>query len=136
VLNAVDNVTNIPIERRLEGRRAGDPAMLGSGHRAILEQLDRTPRHADLDGIVCETLAWERAPADTGHLKVQVGRSGVPKACRSPLIATGRWRAARRALKAHQRTGRPARRSTNDADTCGYTRLRQLVASRRSEPIA
>jgi UDP-glucose 4-epimerase len=79
VLNAADNVTNIPIERRLEGRRAGDPAMLGSDHRTILEQLDRRPRHADLDGIVRETLAWERAPAKKGHLKVRSGGA----ACRT-----------------------------------------------------
>jgi len=60
VLDAVDNVTNRTIERRLEGRRAGDPAMLISDNRAILETLDWTPRYADLDGIVRDALAWER----------------------------------------------------------------------------
>ncbi len=60
VLNAVDKVTNRTIERRLEGRRAGDPAMLISDNRAILQTLNWTPRLADLDGIVRDALAWER----------------------------------------------------------------------------
>jgi len=67
VLDAVDKVTNRTIERRLEGRRAGDPAMLISDNRAILETLDWTPRHADLDGIVRDALAWERALAEKGR---------------------------------------------------------------------
>ncbi len=66
VLDAVDKVTNRTIERRLEGRRAGDPAMLVSDNRAILAALDWTPRHADLDGIVRDALAWERALAERG----------------------------------------------------------------------
>ena len=67
VLDAVDRITNRTIERRLEGRRAGDPAMLISDHRAILATLDWTPRHADLDGIVRDALAWERALAEKGR---------------------------------------------------------------------
>jgi len=67
VLDAVDTVTNRTIERRLEGRRAGDPAMLVSDNRAILETLDWTPQHADLDGIVRDALAWERALAEKGR---------------------------------------------------------------------
>ncbi len=65
VLDAVDKVTNLTIDRRLEGRRAGDPAMLISDNRAILAALDWTPRHADLDGIVRDALAWERKLAET-----------------------------------------------------------------------
>ncbi len=67
VLDAVDKITNRTIERRLEGRRAGDPAMLISDNRAILKALDWTPRHADLDGIVRDALAWERALAEKGR---------------------------------------------------------------------
>ncbi|BCA63361.1 UDP-glucose 4-epimerase [Sphingomonas sp. HMP9] len=67
VLDAVDKVTNRTIERRLEGRRAGDPAMLVSDNRAMLERLDWTPRHADLDRIVRDALAWERALAEKGR---------------------------------------------------------------------
>ncbi len=67
VLDAVDKVTNRTIERRLEGRRAGDPAMLISDNSAILERLGWTPRHADLDGIVRDALAWERALAEKGR---------------------------------------------------------------------
>ncbi len=64
VLDAVDKVTNMTIDRRLEGRRAGDPAMLISDNSAILATLDWTPRHADLDGIVRDALAWERTLAE------------------------------------------------------------------------
>ncbi|HKY81843.1 MAG TPA: UDP-glucose 4-epimerase GalE, partial [Sphingobium sp.] len=60
VLDAVDRITNSPIERRMEGRRAGDPDSLISDNRAIMAAFPWTPRHADLDQIVTHALAWER----------------------------------------------------------------------------
>ena len=60
VLDAVDRVTNMTIERRLEDRRAGDPDSLISDNRAILECFPWKPEHADLDRIVSHALAWER----------------------------------------------------------------------------
>ncbi|WP_339345701.1 UDP-glucose 4-epimerase GalE [uncultured Sphingomonas sp.] len=67
VLDAVDRVTNLSIERRLEGRRAGDPAELVADNGAILRTLDWTPRRDDIDGIVRDALAWERALAERGR---------------------------------------------------------------------
>lgn len=64
VLDAVDRVTNVTIERRMEGRRAGDPDELVSDNRAILETLPWRPQHDDLDGIVRDALAWERKLAE------------------------------------------------------------------------
>ncbi|MCW4461568.1 UDP-glucose 4-epimerase GalE [Sphingomonas sp. BT-65] len=64
VLDAVDRVTNMKIERRLEGRRAGDPDELVSDNRAILEALPWRPQHDDLDRIVAHALAWERKLAE------------------------------------------------------------------------
>ena len=64
VLDAVDRVTNMKIERRLEGRRAGDPDELVSDNRAILEALPWRPKHDDLDRIVQDALAWERHLAE------------------------------------------------------------------------
>ena len=66
VLNAVDRVTNLTIERRLEGRRAGDPDALVADNGAILSALPWRPRHDDLDGIVRDALAWERKLAERG----------------------------------------------------------------------
>jgi len=60
VLDAVDRVTNMKIERRLEGRRPGDPAELVADNRAILATLDWKPQLDDLDTIVKDALAWER----------------------------------------------------------------------------
>jgi UDP-glucose 4-epimerase len=60
VLDAVDRVTNMTIERHLEDRRAGDPDSLISDNRAILERFPWKPEHADLDRIVTHALAWER----------------------------------------------------------------------------
>lgn len=60
VLNAVDRVTNMTIERRLEGRRAGDPDSLISDNRAILARFPWQPQHDDLEKIVAHALAWER----------------------------------------------------------------------------
>lgn len=64
VLDAVDRVTNVKIERRLEGRRAGDPDELISDNRAILDALPWRPKHDDLDRIVKDALAWERKLAE------------------------------------------------------------------------
>lgn len=60
VLDAVDRVTNMKIERRLEGRRAGDPDSLISDNRAIMARFPWKPEHADLDRIVSHAVAWER----------------------------------------------------------------------------
>jgi len=67
VLDAVDRVTNLRIERRMEGRRAGDPAELVSDNRRILATLPWRPQHDDLDRIVADALAWERALAERGR---------------------------------------------------------------------
>ncbi len=64
VLDAVDRVTNMVIERRMEPRRAGDPDALIADNSRILSTLAWTPKRADLDGIVKDALAWERALAE------------------------------------------------------------------------
>ena len=64
VLDAVDRVTNMTIERRLEGRRAGDPAELVADNSAILAALPWRPERDDLEGIVRDALAWERKLAE------------------------------------------------------------------------
>ena len=67
VLDAVDRVTNLKIERRMEGRRAGDPAELVADNSAILATLPWRPERNDLDGIVRDALAWERKLAEMGR---------------------------------------------------------------------
>ena len=64
VLDAVDRVTNMNIERRIEGRRAGDPAALVAANDRILATLDWRPARDDLGTIIADALAWERALAD------------------------------------------------------------------------
>ncbi|MEY2925889.1 MAG: UDP-glucose 4-epimerase GalE [Pseudomonadota bacterium] len=60
VLDAVDRVTNMKIERRIEGRRAGDPPALIADNSRIMATLPWQPRYADLDVIVSHALGWER----------------------------------------------------------------------------
>ena len=60
VLDAVDRVTNQKINRKLEGRRAGDPASLISDNSRIKATIPWQPRYADLSTIVEHALAWER----------------------------------------------------------------------------
>ena len=48
----------------MEGRRAGDPPLLVSANGQILETLDWRPQFADIDKIVGDALAWERALQD------------------------------------------------------------------------
>jgi UDP-glucose 4-epimerase len=64
VLDAVDRVTNRTIERRMEGRRAGDPDALVADNSKILATLPWRPKHDDLEGIVKDALAWERKLAE------------------------------------------------------------------------
>jgi UDP-glucose 4-epimerase len=60
VLDAVDRVTNLKLDRRMGPRRAGDPDSLVSDNRKIKATLPWQPRFADLDTIVTHALAWER----------------------------------------------------------------------------
>lgn len=66
VLDSVDRVTNMKIDRRMEPRRAGDPAALVADNSRILETLPWRPRRDDLDTIVADALAWERKLAERG----------------------------------------------------------------------
>ena len=61
VLDAVDKATNRKIDRRMGGRRAGDPDALIADNGAIRAAFGWQPRYADLDMIVAHALAWERA---------------------------------------------------------------------------
>lgn len=60
VLDAVDRVTNRHLDRRLEGRRVGDPDSLISNPARLKATLGWSPNHADLDTIIAHALTWER----------------------------------------------------------------------------
>ena len=60
VLDAVDRVTGRKLERVISPRRPGDPDRLVADNRRLLAELGWAPRHANLDGIVRDALAWER----------------------------------------------------------------------------
>lgn len=60
VLDAVDRVTNLTIERRIEGRRAGDPGSLISDNARIKATLPWVPQYDNLETIVGHALQWER----------------------------------------------------------------------------
>jgi UDP-glucose 4-epimerase len=64
VLDAVDRVTNMTIERKMEPRRAGDPPELIADNSAILAALTWRPARDDLDLIIADALAWERKLAE------------------------------------------------------------------------
>ncbi|MCA1652960.1 MAG: UDP-glucose 4-epimerase GalE [Sphingomonadales bacterium] len=64
VLDALDDVCQRKIPRRLGERRAGDPPQLVASNRTLVETLEWTPRHADIHGIVADALAWERKLID------------------------------------------------------------------------
>jgi UDP-glucose 4-epimerase len=66
VLDSVDRVTNLRIERRLAPRRAGDPPALVADNSRILATLPWRPQRDQLDLIVADALAWERKLAERG----------------------------------------------------------------------
>lgn len=60
VLDAVSRITNRPIERRLEPRRAGDSAEIVSDPSLLRATLPWRPRFEDLETILAHALQWER----------------------------------------------------------------------------
>lgn len=60
VLDAVDRITNAPIRREMQPRRAGDPGALVSDPSLIRRTLPWQPRYDNLDTIVGHALQWER----------------------------------------------------------------------------
>ena len=64
MLDAVDRVTNLTLDRREAPRRAGDADSLVANNAAILATLPWRPAYADLDTIVAHALAWERKLAE------------------------------------------------------------------------
>ena len=60
VLDAIDRLTNEPVKRVIEGRRAGDPPELVADNQRLLKTLDWRPSYADINRIVGDALAWER----------------------------------------------------------------------------
>jgi UDP-glucose 4-epimerase len=66
VLDAVDRVTNQKLDRKIEGRRAGDPDELISDNRAIKARFGWEPKFDHLDTIVAHALQWERKLSERG----------------------------------------------------------------------
>jgi UDP-glucose 4-epimerase len=64
VLDCVDRVTNLKVERRMMPRRAGDPPALVADNARILATLPWRPERDDLEQIVADALAWERRLAE------------------------------------------------------------------------
>ncbi len=60
VLDAVDRVTNMTLNRQMQPRRAGDPAALVSDPSRIRATIPWEPKHANLDEIIGHALQWER----------------------------------------------------------------------------
>ena len=68
VLDAVDRVAGVKLDRVLAPRRGGDSDALVATGELILQQLDWVPRYADLDTIVGHALAWERELAQRSNV--------------------------------------------------------------------
>lgn len=64
VLDAVDRVSATKLDRRIEGRRAGDPGSLVADPARIRATLPWQPRHAELDTIIRHALQWETRLAE------------------------------------------------------------------------
>jgi UDP-glucose 4-epimerase len=66
VLDAIDRVAGQPVRRVPAPRRPGDVARLVADVRRIQGTLGWQPRHADLDRIVADAIAWEQKLAARG----------------------------------------------------------------------
>ncbi len=70
VLDAVERVSGVTLDRRIAPRRAGDPAMLVCDPARIRSELGWKPRFDDLETIIADALRWER--------RMEEMRAGVP----------------------------------------------------------
>jgi UDP-glucose 4-epimerase len=61
VIEAVKRVSGVDFDVRLAPRRAGDPPSLVAATELIRERLGFAPQRDDLDLIVADALAWEKA---------------------------------------------------------------------------
>ena len=64
VLDSVERVAGVRIDRRLEARRAGDTGEVVADNAAIVARLPWRPRFAELDGMVADAINWERGLGD------------------------------------------------------------------------
>lgn len=60
VLDAVERVAGVRLNRRMEPRRPGDPDSLISDPKRLKAHVPWRPQNADLDRIIGHALAWER----------------------------------------------------------------------------
>ena len=61
VIDVVKKVSGVDFPVKLSGRRPGDPAAIVAKADRIRTRLGWTPKHNDLEQIVGQALAWERA---------------------------------------------------------------------------
>jgi len=69
VLDAVERVAGVTLNRRIEPRRAGDTDSLISDPARLMSHVPWRPEYADLDVIIAHALAWERRLAAIRHAK-------------------------------------------------------------------
>ena len=61
VVDCVERVAGIKLDRQIGPRRAGDPATLVADNSRLLSHFSWRPKYAELDMIVADALRWERA---------------------------------------------------------------------------
>lgn len=61
VIDCVERVAGVKLDRRTGSRRAGDPATLVADNSRLLSHFSWRPKYAELDMIVADALRWERA---------------------------------------------------------------------------
>lgn len=83
VLDAVDRVAGLRIERVVGDRRAGDPDSLVSDPSLLKATLPWRPQHADLDKIVAHALAWEHRLSELRSPDIPSVMTALPVIARS-----------------------------------------------------
>jgi UDP-glucose 4-epimerase len=63
VIDSVERVTGVPIKRRMEDRRPGDPPCLVADNSRLRNTIPWVPKRDSLDQIVADAFAWEQALA-------------------------------------------------------------------------
>jgi UDP-glucose 4-epimerase len=86
VLDAVDRVSGVTVERRFAPRRAGDPPILVADTARMQAMTRWQPRFDSLDRIIADAIAWEHKLTDRAALELRAVPQSAGRAAQRAAV--------------------------------------------------